>query len=122
MPKKVTPIKKELRPLIEAFLADKYYADEFSKIAIAAGCKRTDLQEQKCSLFAMNKNGDIGFVATELYDMFASYQAFSQIKDKEPFKTALTNKPEIRKELEKISLRLLNGEEVREGELTNLIK
>lgn len=109
--KEIEKIKSDIRPVLESFLNQESLFPKFKEMAKAVGYEGDDPTLIKSALFTAN-NGQIGFVIAELNDMFFEFQLFEQIKDKEPFKTILEEKPESKTKIIALAKRIVNGEEV----------
>jgi hypothetical protein len=90
--KVVTPIKPELRGLLEEFLADETYQQLFMSFAKHLGYTGDDIEEAKLKLFTA-EDTEIGFTVAGMYDAFLEFQLFKQLIDREPYKSLLTKYP-----------------------------
>ena len=116
----INKIKNDIRPVLEAFLSEEKYFAEFQKIAKVVGYQGDDPNMIKMAMISI-KDGDFGFVAAELNDMFFEYQIISQVKDVEPFKSALEKNPDKTSYIVGIARRILNGEEITSDDMNFLM-
>jgi len=119
--KKTEKIKNELRQVLEDFLNYELNNPEYKKIAEAVGYTGDEPDKVKSALFSVNDDGQIGFVAVELYDMFFEYQVIQQVIDKEPFKTLLTLNPELKNNVIVLAKKIIQGEEVTNEDVEKLL-
>jgi len=116
----VKPIKKELRPILNRFLAHSEYQTLFMQFAVILGYKGDDIEEAKKALFYPNDDGELGFTIAGMYDLFLEFQLLEQIMDKEPYKTLLKEKPTAIREVREFAKRVLNGDEVTNEDVIKL--
>ena len=116
---KVNPIKKELRPLIEEFLAEEDYQDLFFAFAKRVGYKGKDREKAKNVLFTV-KDLDIGFNIEGVRELFLEFQLLKQLKDKEPYKTLLEEDPTSITKLRAVAKKALESQDITSSDLRDL--
>lgn len=119
--KQLEPIKSDIRPLLEEFLAVDEYQPIFFAFAKRAGYNGTDAKEAKNALFTV-KDNQIGFNIEGVSELFLEFQLLQQLKDSEPYKTLLVERPEAIQELREIAKKALNKEEITDKDLKSLFK
>lgn len=119
--KKAERIKTELRIVLESFLNYAPNYPLYKDIAAAVGYTGDEPDKVKSALFSVNDEGQIGFVVAELHDMFFEYQVIQNVIDKEPFKTLLTEKPELKDGVVALAKKLIAGEEVTNEDVEKLL-
>lgn len=108
----IQKINAEIIPVLTAFLEDKESYDLFVSEAKKLGYTGTDFNKIKVALFTPDNHGEIGFASNEVYDKFVDFQIIYNLKDKEPYKTLLQTRPEIKNELIEIGKDILFGKDV----------
>lgn len=117
----IKPIKDELRPLLEEFLAYEPYQNLFMAFAKNMGYPGEDMLEAKQGLFTIDvKSGEIGFNVEGMKDLFLEYQILRQVITVEPYRSLLTAYPQAMIKLREFSKKILNKEEVTQKELLDI--
>jgi len=114
---KIQPIKEELRPLLEQFLAYEDYMPLFKEFAKVMGYYGDDEKKIKQILFAPNEDGEIGFTVEGMYELFLEFQLMMQLAEKEPYASLLKEYPEAIRNIRKVAIKIYAGEEIGESDL-----
>lgn len=109
--KNIAPIKPELRPIIEEFLAYPEYQTLFIAFAKHAGYTGEDSVKAKKHLFTI-KDGEIGFNVVGMNDLFLEFQLLKQLSDTEPYRSLLEKRPAAISQLRELSKKILNKETI----------
>ena len=114
---KVVPIKEELRPLLEEFITHPEYQPIFKQFAATIGYHGTKVDRIRALLFIPNKDGEIIFNISGMYELFEEFQLIKQLSDKDPYKTLLIEYPEAIQNIRIVARKIINKEEVSEDDL-----
>ncbi len=117
----IKPISSRIGKLIDEFLDDADYYEEFKKIAIAKGITSTDPKTIKISMFSVEKD-ELIFTSKKLEVLFTEWQLFTQLVDREPYSTLLQEYPERKKQVMDVARKLLEGEDVTNDDVLALFK
>lgn len=117
MTQKVKPIKPELRGLIEGFLAFEQYYPIFKEFASVLGYHGNDMSKVKQLLFIPDKDGEITFSISGMYELLLEYQILAEIIDKEPYKSLLTEYPGAIGNVRVLAQKILEEKELGEEDL-----
>jgi len=120
MKKKVVPIKKELRGLLEEFLSFPTYQSMFRDFARLAGYMGEDEKEIKNSLFAANRNGEIIFTVQGLYELFLEFQLLKQLSSKALYKELLEEYPEAIMNIRVVAQKILRDDEIFDEDMESI--
>jgi hypothetical protein len=118
--KSIKPIKKELRPILEEFLAFEEYQTIFKSFAEHMGYKGNDTDRIKQLMFTANSDGDIGFNVLGLNDLFLEFQLIKQLRDKDPYKTLLEESPKSITKIRELVKKILKGKDITEQDLLKI--
>lgn len=118
----VNKINKGIAPVLESFLAEEVYQEKFKDMAFALGYKGNDISKIKEILFSADENGDIGFVLSELNEMFFEYQLTRELLKRLPFSEVLKKFPERKQAMINIAIKILNKEEIDNKEMERILK
>ncbi len=117
----IKPISSRIGKLIDEFLDDADYYEEFKKIAIVKGITSTDPKVVKVSMFSVKKD-ELIFTSKKLEALFTEWQLFTQLVDREPYSTLLQEYPERKKQVMDVARKLLEGEDVTNDDVLALFK
>lgn len=117
---KATPIKPELRALLEAFLVCEEYQPIFMGFAKHMGYEGDSMEEARQGLFSTTESGEIVFNVLEMNDLLLEFQIIHQLQDKEPFKTFLASDKKGITKLRELSKRILDGKEISDKDVADL--
>jgi hypothetical protein len=120
--KKVNKIDPKIAPVLEAFLAHNEYQTTFKDMAFALGYKGDDDSKIKEILFIANEAGDIGFMLSELNDMFFEFQLIHKILNTEIYANLLEKYPERKGDVVKLAKRIIRKEEITNEDVKKLFK
>lgn len=120
--RKANKIDPKIAPVLAAFLAHEEYQATFKDMAFALGYDGDDQGKIKEILFTANDKGDIGFMLSELNDMFFEFQLISKILDAEPYASLLKRAPERKADVVKLAKRIIKNEEISSDEVNKLFK
>ena len=117
----IVPIKEELRPILEQFLAYEPYQTLFMAFAKNLGYTGDDTREAKNSLFTI-KEEQIGFNVLGMQDLFMEFQILTQISQQEPYKSLLSTYPQAITNIRELAKKILNKQPVTDKNLEELFK
>lgn len=120
--RKTNKIDPKIAPVLEAFLAHDEYQATFKDMAFALGYKGDDDVKIKEILFTANSEGDIGFMLSELNEMFFEFQLIMQVMQSEPYASLFKRVPERKSEIVKFAKRLIKQEEVTNEDVQQLFR
>ena len=114
---KVIPIKPELRKILDEFLNFEEYYQMFKSFAKIIGYHGNNMNRVRKVLFAPNAKGEIGFTISGMDELFLEFQLLRQLIDKEPYKTLLQEYPKAIQNIRRLSIKMLNKEDIGEEDL-----